>query len=112
MDTTIFVKRASSAPLRSVVDQLWEMFDDAEPVMRRVYTLGDVEVALLVFERYYFRNGDYASVTIQLTSHNGWQRATIVGAGGGSGLLNISRGANEAIAASAFKRLEEIGFSK
>ena len=74
-------------------------------------TFGDVQVALLSFEKYFFRTGSYAGLTVYLAD-DGAERLTarILGFGGGEGLLNISWGANANFAAEAERILRGFGF--
>lgn len=66
---------------------------------------------MLCFEKYYFRNGSYASLSILITHNNFGQEITIVGHGGGNGLLNISWGANNSIAKKTVELLQNYGYS-
>lgn len=68
------------------------------------------KVVLLVFEKYYWRNGSYANLTVLLTETPELQTADIVGSGGGEGILNFSWGANEHFAEEAARILAECGF--
>lgn len=70
----------------------------------------DGAVILLCFEKFYFRTGSYASLTVMLTEDNVQQTADIIGFGGGSGLLNFSYGSNSDFARSAQKILSAHGF--
>lgn len=54
-----------------------------------------VKVLLLILERYYMRNGSMAVSTVQIIYSGEVQQATIIGTGGGEGLMNISLGANQ-----------------
>lgn len=73
-------------------------------------SLGEGEALLLSFERYYWRNGSYASLTVMLTAWRDRRTASIVGSGGGEGLFNISLGANADFAAQAVEVLRKFGF--
>ncbi len=48
-------------------------------------SLDDVSVILLSFEKYYMRNGGYASLTVMLVESEDAQTADIIGSGGGEG---------------------------
>lgn len=67
-------------------------------------------VILLCFETYYFRCSSYVGLSILLTEETSAYSALIVGFSGGSGLLNISMGANKSIARKASAALKECGF--
>ena len=73
-------------------------------------TAGSAEIRLLNFEKFYFRNGSYAGLTVMLTETEKSQNADIAGFGGGEGLLNISWGANFEFAERAAEILESCGF--
>lgn len=51
-----------------------------------------VGIDLIVFERYYMRNGSYASLTVAITGDEESVYVDGIGAGGGGGLFNISWG--------------------
>lgn len=111
------LERVSEEPLTSVINHIKDrfgasggLFDSAELVVENLESLGDAELALLVFEKLYLRNGSYSNLTIELTSYNSVQKAIIIGSGGGEGVLNISWGANSNFAGKAYERLKEIGF--
>lgn len=82
---------------------------DAELVNESQRHLGDAIVILLTLERYFFRNGNYASLTVMLTECEGVQTADIIGSGGGSGFLNLSWGANAKLTKMAQKALQGCG---
>lgn len=65
---------------------------------------------LLCFEEYYFRCKNYVTVTVMITESEDCQEAVVVGSGGGSGLANISLGANSSFARKVAKRLIELEF--
>lgn len=71
---------------------------------------GGTTVILLCFEKYYFRIGGYASLTIMLTEYETEQTADIVGSGGGTGVYNFNYGANANFSNAARKLLMEHGF--
>ena len=83
---------------------------NAELVAESRRTVGKANVVLLSFEKYYMRNGNYASLTVMLTESNGQQTADIIGSGGGGGLFNISWGANSDFAEDAERILLRYGF--
>ena len=72
--------------------------------------LDDASAWLLSFERFYFRNGSYATLTIMLTESGDQQTADIIGSGGGEGIFNISWGANSSFASMAVDLLQQCGF--
>lgn len=91
-----FLKERIGAEL---VYESWKSFDSSS-------------VVLLAFEKYYFRNGSYASLTVMLADKEHVQTADIIGFGGGEGLLNISWGANSNFAKKAADLLQKYGFRR
>lgn len=84
---------------------------DFEQISKIEQQSGDTTLWLLVYEKYFFRNNSYATVTVLLTEQGGEQHADIISAGGGESLGNFSWGANRKMAADCVKALEELGFS-
>lgn len=82
-----------------------------EFVAKAEYSFADGKTALLVYEKYFFRNGSYANLTILLSEQDGKQTADLIGSGGGEGLFNFSWGANSNFAGTAAKILEKYGFT-
>lgn len=83
---------------------------NAELVSESWRSLPGASAVLLSFERYYFRNGSYASLAVMLTEQENLQTADIIGSGGGEGLFNISWGANSDFANMAAGLLQKYGF--
>ena len=83
---------------------------NAQLVSEVFRTAGSAEIILLNFEKFYFRNGSYAGLTVMLTETEESQTADIAGFGGGEGLLNISWGANFEFAERAAEILKSRGF--
>lgn len=102
---------SASMPLSEIVTRLKDELD-AELVFERQQHFDSASVLLLSCERYYFRNGSYASLTIMLTETDGQQTADIIGSGGGAGLFNISLGANTDFAYTAADLLKRCGFTE
>lgn len=82
----------------------------AEFLCRSEKILSGSVVDFLAFERYYFRNGSYASLSVMLTENGEEQTADIVGSGGGEGIFNIGLGANTDFAEMAADVLRQNGF--
>lgn len=113
MSNTILRLRceAPSQPLHEVCEFLIaQLIQSAEPVARRETDFSDGSAAELIFEKFFFRNGSYASLTIFLTERAGAQEAQVVGFGGGAGIFNISLWANSDLAEAAASALESVGF--
>ncbi len=110
--TTITMHRYASGDLQEIANQLWKDLPDmAELIGIRTHGNADSRAILLSCEKYFFRNGSYASLNVMLTEFDGVQTADIVGSGGGEGLLNISFFANSDFAGGAEKVLKSYGFT-
>lgn len=83
---------------------------NADMIFGKPCQIGGGDVALLCFERMYFRNGSYASLAVMLTDDGEVQTADIIGYGGGEGLGNFSWGANRNFAEMAEEVLRKQGF--
>lgn len=98
--------------IRELVDMLKRKLQDKSVILvseiwREAHGL---DIALLSFERYYFRNNSYAGLSVMLTESEETQTADVIGFGGGTGLLNVSFWANSETSELAEKLLREHGF--
>jgi len=73
---------------------------------------GDVEIILMVFEKFYLRTKSMASATVEIVCYKGLQEVTIISTAGGGGLLNISFGSNSDFAKIFKKVFEGMGFKE
>lgn len=87
----IKMKRGSETDLAEVSKSILDDFkgDVAELSMEQMSEVNGVKVLLLILERYYMRNGSMAVSTVQIIDSGEVQQATIIGTGGGEGLMNI-----------------------
>jgi len=85
--------------------------EGAEQISKSEYTTNGVTIWVLAYEKYYFRIGGYASMTVILTENEQEQTACIVASGGGGGIINHSYGANRNFAKACVQTLEVCGFS-
>lgn len=83
----------------------------AEQVAKLEYRIGEGSAWLLVYEKYFFRVGGYASLTVLLAEKEETQTADLVSSGGGEGIMNHSMGANSRFAGECVRVLEELGFA-
>lgn len=83
----------------------------AEQISKSVQTIHDVLVWTLSYEKYFFRAGGYATLTVTLTEYGQKQTACIVASGGGAGIINHSLGANRGFAKDCVEVLESCGFA-
>ena len=110
--TTITMRRTGGGDLEELANRLWkDMPDMAELIGIRSHGSPGNQAVLLSCEKYYFRNGSYASLNVLFTEFDGVQTADIVGSGGGEGLFNISLFANSDFAESAETVLKSCGFT-
>lgn len=108
---TITMEGSSGQPLDALAQALKAAVDGSLVAESRRELAGAV-VWLLVFERYYFRVGSYASLTVLLTEAEGRQIAELIGSGGGNGLFNVTWGANTDFAALAAQVLAQYGLQE
>ncbi len=112
MSSTIYkLSRVSGESLQDMYDWLSRGMSDSERSFEQIDSKGDVEILLVVFEKFYLRNGSMATLTVQCIDDGNTQEASIVGTGGGDGLLNISLGANKSYANQARDILMKHGFT-
>ena len=83
----------------------------AEQVFEKKQHFGETEVWLLVYEKYFLRVNNFATLTVLLTEEAGTQTAQIVVSGGGESMSNISYGAEKRFAKDCVAALEEAGFA-
>lgn len=110
----IKMKRGSETDLAEVSKSILDDFkgDVAELSLEQMSEVNGVKVLLLILERYYMRNGSMAVSTVQIIDSGEVQQATIIGTGGGEGLMNISPGANQDFARRVAKVLAKLGFEE
>ena len=110
----IKMKRGSETNLAEVSKSILDDFkgDVAELSLEQMSEVNGVKVLLLILERYYMRNGSMAVSTVQIIDSGEVQQATIIGTGGGEGLMNISLGTNQDFARRVAKVLAKLGFEE
>ena len=110
----INMKRGSETDLAEVSKSILDDFkgDVAELSLEQMSEVNGVKVLLLILERYYMRNGSMAVSTVQIIDSGEVQQVTIIGTGGGEGLMNISQGANQDFARRVAKVLAKLGFEE
>jgi len=75
--------------------------------------VGGEAVILLVFEKYYMRSSNRASLSVLVTGSEGCVNVDAVGAGGGTGVfLRFSWGTEESFEQTVCGVLEGIGFTR
>lgn len=106
---TIHLTAARKNTLQEIHEKI-HYIEGAEQISKSEQTIHDVIIWTLVYEKYYFRVGSYASATIVLTEHGQGQTACVVSSGGGTGIANPSLGANRKFAKECVQALEACGF--
>jgi len=113
MATTVMECKNIVKNIEELADAVKKEFEyDAELVYQTQKDFADGAAVLLSFEKYYLRNGSYASLALLLTQKGEIQAADIVASGGGEGILNWSWGANDSFAGKAVKILNKYGFAE
>ncbi|MDF2606829.1 MAG: hypothetical protein K0S34_1024 [Bacillales bacterium] len=73
------------------------------------YTIGDTNVAVRVYDKYFMRNGNRASLSLTVVGNNSNIFISAIGAGGGQGIIfNFSLGAEDDMVAIVQKSIEQI----
>lgn len=75
-------------------------------------SLGDSELYVVVIEKFFMRNGSYASLTIVVTGGDTSSRVEAIPSGAGEGLLNIGLGASGRFAADFERLMRESGYGQ
>jgi hypothetical protein len=73
------------------------------------YTTGDTKIAVRVYDKYFARNGNRASLSLTVAGYGSNIFISAIGAGGGSGIfLNFSLGAEDDMVAIVQESIEQI----
>ena len=101
-----------TTPIENVTERIKRDIG-AELITDTRVELGEGKKAIFLgFEEYYFRVSNYVTLSIMLTDDQNVQTATIMGAGGGSGIFNFSWGANRSFARNGEEVLSSLGFRR
>lgn len=107
------MKKLKTGELKDIVKSVRKsLMMDAEVLCEHWREYDEVKACLLSFEKYYFRNGSYASLSMMFVEANGFQTVDCIGSGGGEGLFNISWGANRNFAKLGYEELLKLGFEE
>ncbi len=82
---------------------------ESEAELVKIVPVGK-DATVICLEKYYARNGSYASLTVILENVEGGNLATVIGYGGGEGIFNDSLGANSKFADKAAEILNSYGY--
>ena len=73
------------------------------------FTSGDTDIAVRVYDKYFMRNGNRASLSLTVVGHGNDIFISAIGAGGGQGVfLNFSLGAEDEMVAVVQDSVERI----
>ena len=106
----VFMKAGGTHTLHQAHEKI-HYITGAEAVFESKQPIGQTDVWLLVYEKYFFRVNSFATLTVLLTEEAGCQTAQIVTSGGGNSMSNVSYGAEKRFAKECVAALEEAGFA-
>ena len=73
------------------------------------YNYGDTKIAVRVYDKYFFRNGNRASLSLTIVGHESDIFISAIGAGGGQGVIfNFSLGAEDDMVSVVRESIERI----
>lgn len=76
------------------------------------YSSGETQLAVRVYDKYFMRNGNRASLSLTVAGHGDVIFISAIGAGGGQGVIfNFSLGAEDDMVAIVQDSLEQMGYS-
>lgn len=113
MEAVVLTMRSEkTSPLHQIARELDRQLYEAgaELVANISKEAPGMQMMLLSYEKFYWRNSSYASLQVLLNKTETEQEVTLIGSGGGAGILNISWGANQNFAKCAEKTLKQMGF--
>lgn len=114
--TVIKMNRPSRHDFRELPVNILASFEEKpfapELVYQELSDVNGVPVFLMVFEKFYLRNSSTTAATVQILDSGTEQIATIIGTGGGSGVLNTNYGSHADLTAALAAALAKYGFTK
>jgi hypothetical protein len=73
------------------------------------YTVGDAKIAVQVYDKYFMRNGNRASLSLTVVGYGNDIFISAIGAGGGKGIVfNFSLGAEDSMVAIVRESVEQM----
>jgi hypothetical protein len=93
-------EKTMTGQFESIVNRLQEDIINSGMTMNLVdesnYTFGDANIAVRVYDKYFMRNGNRASLSLTVVGHGNDIFISAIGAGGGQGIIfNFSLGAED-----------------
>lgn len=114
--TAIKMNRPSRQDFRELPVNVLTSFEEKpfapELVYQELSDVNGISVFLMVFEKFYLRNSSTTAATVQILDSGTEQVATIIGTGGGSGVLNTNYGSHADLTAALAAALAKYGFAK
>lgn len=114
--TVIKMNRPARQDFRELPVNILATFEEKpfapELVYQELSDVNGVSVFLMVFEKFYLRNSSATAATVQILDSGTEQTATIIGVGGGSGILNTNHGSHADFASALADALAKYGFAK
>jgi hypothetical protein len=107
-------EKTMTGQFESIVNRLQEDIINSGITMNLVdesnYTFGDANIAVRVYDKYFMRNGNRASLSLTVVGHGNDIFISAIGAGGGQGIIfNFSLGAEDdmvAVVEESINRME------
>jgi len=106
-------EKRMTGQFRDVVYQLENDIANSATSMNLVdqsnYTSGDTKIAVRVYDKYFMRNGNRASLSLTVVGHGDQVFISAIGAGGGQGIIfNYSLGAESNMVAIVRESVEHM----
>lgn len=107
-------EKTITGQFEEVVNQLQKDINNSGITMNLVdesnYTIGDTKIAVRVYDKYFMRNGNRASLSLTVVGSNDHITISAIGAGGGSGIIfNFSLGAESEMVEIVQRSIEQMG---
>ena len=106
-------EKTMTGQFESVINHLQEYIINSGITMNLVdesnYTFGDTNIAVRVYDKYFMRNGNRASLSLTVVGHGKDIFISAIGAGGGQGIIfNFSLGAEDDMVAVVKESIERM----
>ncbi|PAE20267.1 hypothetical protein CHH80_11745 [Bacillus sp. 7504-2] len=106
-------EKTINGKFEEVINQLQNDISNSGISMKLVaesnYTINDTKIAVRVYDKYFMRNGNRASLSLTVVGSHNTIFISAIGAGGGSGVFfNFSLGAEDDMVEIVQKRIEQM----
>jgi hypothetical protein len=107
-------EKTINGQFEKVVSQLQHDISNSGISMKLVdesnYTIDETKIAVRVYDKFFMRNGNRASLSVTVVGSNNKIFISAIGAGGGQGVfLNFSLGAEDDMVAIVQRSIEQMG---